>query len=636
MTNFSVATRFVAIDRLSAPMARMERSARAFSNKMSTMSQKAGNISRGAALGAAAIAAPLVLATKNAVEFEDKLADVAKTTGLQGQGLAKFGSELLEMSTKTRTSADELLKIAEIGGQLGINPSELNGFVEAINKFNVALGADFAGGVEEAASQVGKIQKLFAQTRGLSAPETIMRAGSAINELGAVGAGTSANITDFTLRMGALPDALKPSITNTLALGTFLEELGLGAEIGAGGMTKFLLVAGKEINSFAGQMKMSATDAKALLAQDPLEFTKKFAATFKGLKPDVLAKKLHSLKIGTQETIKVLGTMAGSTERLNELQAVSNDSFDKATSLSDEYAKKEGTAAASVARLKNQITAFSIEVGNNLIPVLSDVISEITPVIKRFSEWARKNPETLKTVIKFTLGIAAFLAVVAVVAAVVSGVTAALSLYGSAVAIVTGAQLLFNAAMLANPFIMLALGVTALIALVLKLSGGWDVISRGFQDGGIIGGIKAIGAAILDLLLLPVQQLIVALSKIPGMGGLKDTANSLAMFRLSMGLTKGIDENFIPRSNTQLMDPGAGVLKSSGSGDQSIMGGILGGSSTPAINPEAEKQKSFSQMIEKKQSQNVSIGINDNTGRATVDSDNNIVPIVLNKSLKVR
>jgi len=66
------------------------------------------------------------------------------------------------------------------------------------------------------------------------------------------------------------------------------------------------------------------------------------------------------------------------------------------------------------------------------------------------------------------------------------------------------------------------------------------------------------------------------------------------------------------------------------------MGGILGGSSTPAINPEAEKQKSFSQMIEKKQSQNVSIGINDNTGRATVDSDNNIVPIVLNKSLKVR
>lgn len=444
---------FTAIDKFSRPVKGMAKDASAAFNRLDRDMRNAGqtafSVGKKSALIGAAIILPLALAANEAIKFEESLADIGKTTGLADAKLEKFGDGILKLSETTRTSVEDLAKIAEIGGQLGIAEKDLLSFTDASDKFNIALGADF-GGVDEAISQVGKIKGLFGGTRDLGVADSINQVGSAINELGAIGAGTSANITDFALRIGALPDALKPSIENTLALGTFLEEMGISSERGASGLSKVLLVAGQNLGSFADQMGSTKNEASKLLSEDPTKFVTLFAKSFEGLAPEQLAMKLKDLKLNSQEAIKVIGALGGGAERLAELQNASNKAFSEGTSLQDEAAKKNATTAAKIAIMKNKMQSLAITLGQVLLPVISDLVEAVMPVIQKFSKWAKENKGTLGTIMK--------------VAAAVAGFAFAVSGIAFAVGIASKAMVIFNFVMAANPIGLVVVGVLALSA----------------------------------------------------------------------------------------------------------------------------------------------------------------------------
>lgn len=487
MRAFVVPTVFAAIDKFTAPIRKMGESIKRFANKsvedfarMERNWRKLGDsamrFGRQSLLAAGLLIAPLVLFSKAAMDFEDKMADVGKTTGMQGAELEMFGDKLLEMSTKTRTSIDELLKIGEIGGQLGVAKNELLAFTDSANKFNVALGSDFSGGVEEAISSVGNIKALFAQTRDLDISDVIRRTGSAINELGAVGSGTSANITDFTLRLGALPDALKPSVQNTMALATALEEMGINSEIGARGIGDVITTAGANLPAFAKQMQMSADAARELLSTDSTEFLKRFAQSFEGMDTVALSEKLKELKIGDTGTIKVIGALASGTERLTYLQGIANDSFEKGTSLQAEYDKKNSTAAAKWEILKNNIKAASITLGQALLPVILDLMQTVTPMIQKFGKWAKENKAFLGTVLKIVGTLGAFSGVISVlsfsfggVAKTISFAAKAMGIYKTAVTAGATWTKIFSASLMGIPIFWIIAGIAALSYGIYKL-----------------------------------------------------------------------------------------------------------------------------------------------------------------------
>jgi hypothetical protein len=58
------------------------------------------------------------------------------------------------------------------------------------------------------------------------------------------------------------------------------------------------------------------------------------------------------------------------------------------------------------------------------------------------------------------------------------------------------------------------------INLIQSFRRNWDAIKKAFTDGGIMAGLKKIGAVIIDALLMPVQQLLELASNIPGLGKL--------------------------------------------------------------------------------------------------------------------
>ena len=526
-------------------------------DKIGKIGSAAQSVALKSAAAAAVISAPLVLAANDAIKFEDRQADIAKTTGLSGKALQDYSNQLLALSTTTRTGIEDLQKIGEIGGQLGVATNQLTAFTKASNEFAVALGSDY-GGTEQAITQVGKINKLFSDTKGLDIASSITRTGSAINELGAVGSGTSANINDFVLRMGALPDTLKPAFTATAAMATYLEELGINAEIGAGGLTKVLLDAGKKMPVFAKQMGITAAEAKALLAQDPTAFVTRLATSFKGVAPDVLAKKLRALGIDSQESIKVLGALGTNTARLAELQGISNKAFTEGTSLTSEYGKKNSTTAAQLAIAKNNMQALSITVGTQLLPVLTDVLKAVMPVIQSVMAWAKENPRLVKSILLAAAAVAALLFAISAIASVVAGVSALATLFGSigpAVAVVTGlfvnylvpaVQVVWAVLVAIAEVIAAAIGTSVgvvvgvfllLVSIVHSLYRNWGMVVDAFTNGGILQGLLAIGKVLLDAILYPLQKILELAASIPGVGKFAASgAASIAALRADMGM----------------------------------------------------------------------------------------------------
>ena len=279
------------------------------------------------------------------LKISDLMTGVEKTTGLASEQVRELWNEFDNLNT--RTSKQELLNIAQIGGRLGITDKEqIKEFTEQIDKIYVALGDSFQGGLEEVTTKVGKLKNLFEETRNQNYGEALNAIGSALNELGANGSSSEQNITDFATRIGALPAVLKPSIEKTLGLGAAFEESGIDAEVASSGYSRFMSVAGNNIAAFAKQMKLTTKEASELFNTRPEEFFIRFGESMKGLGAEQTAGVLKGLKLNTLEVQKALGTAGDNADRFRSLMTLSGQAMQDGTSIQNEFNKvNENTAA---------------------------------------------------------------------------------------------------------------------------------------------------------------------------------------------------------------------------------------------------------------------------------------------------
>ena len=285
------------------------------------------------------------------LKISDAMADVRKTTGLALDEVKNLWDAFDEMDT--RTSKMDRLKIAEVGGRLGVPKEELESFVKEVDKAYVALGDSFEGGLENVVDSLGKIKGLFNDTKGKDYATAINEVGSALNELAAAGTASEGNISDFALRVGALPDSVKPSASAVLGLGAAFEESGIDSQIAASGFSNFIKVAGENIESFAKSMQISVEEAKKLYNEKPEEFFLRFAKGMKGVEGTQAIKIFDSLKINSLEVQKAVGAAANRTEAFSEALKRSKNAMEDANSLNKEFAVKNNNSAAIVEKLKN-------------------------------------------------------------------------------------------------------------------------------------------------------------------------------------------------------------------------------------------------------------------------------------------
>ena len=285
------------------------------------------------------------------LEISDAMTGVEKTSGLAAEKVRELWNDFDALDT--RTEKKELLDIAQIGGRLGItDKDQLREFTEEIDKIYVALGDSFQGGLEAVTTKVGKLKNLFEETKEQNYGEALNAIGSALNELGANGTASEENISDFATRIGQLPGALKPTISQTLGLGAAFEESGIDAEIAASGYSRFMSVAGTNVEAFAKQMRMSAEEARALFETKPEEFFLKFAQSMKGLGAEGTAEVLKGLKLNTLEVQKAVGAAGDNADRFRELMHLAGEAMEEGSSIQEEFNKVNNNTAAIWEKIK--------------------------------------------------------------------------------------------------------------------------------------------------------------------------------------------------------------------------------------------------------------------------------------------
>ena len=284
-------------------------------------------------------------------ELADKQADVRKTTGMTKDEVRALTQELDKL--ETRTSRTDLLSIAEEGGRIGIAKEDISAFVEAMNKANVALGDTF-GSASEVANVLGKLRFLYKETSEMGVSDAYNKIGSALNELGANGVASEQNIAAFATRVGALPNAFKPSIADAMALGAAFEESGVNAEVAGRSYGILIQTAANDTKGFAEQMKMTQQQVIDLINTNPTEFFLQFANSLKGMDANgvAMANTLKKLGIGADGVNKIIGAAANNNDRFRESISLANQAMEEGTSLTDEYNVKNENLAATLEKIQ--------------------------------------------------------------------------------------------------------------------------------------------------------------------------------------------------------------------------------------------------------------------------------------------
>lgn len=374
----------------------------------------------GIATAAIATLAGVAFSIQSVIDANNKLVDaqtaVAKTTGMTIEEVKELTKAYSEFDTRTKKI--DLLKISEIGGRLGIPKEEIKGFTQEMDKAYVALGDSFSGGVEAVANKLGILKGLFKETRGEDVVTAVNQIGSALNELGAAGTASEENMADFANRVGQLPEALKPTIAEALALGGAFEESGITAERASSGYNKFVRVAATETAEFAKVMHISQQEVKDLINQDPLQFFLKFAEGAKGLDAVKLSEVLDGLKLNDGEVIATIGAASESTDRFRKSIELSNQALTDATSLQKEFDKVNNNSAAIYEKVQKKFAGmftsekvaqtlnWLILTVGKLLGVVEDSTGKVTAVKNAFIDWFKVILIAITAVISYNTAIA--------------------------------------------------------------------------------------------------------------------------------------------------------------------------------------------------------------------------------------
>lgn len=316
-------------------------------------------------------------------EYDEACVDAMKTTNLTREEVDALSENLKKIDT--RTSQNALLDIARIGGKLGTKGKEdLLEFVNAADKVSVAFERDLGSNTEDAIREIGKLVDIFdlEKTHGLE--QSILKTGSAINELGMASTANEGYIVNFTKRVAGIAPNANISIQNTLGLAATLDKYGQQAETSATAIGQTIIGMYRRTDAFAKVAGMSLTDFKKLLETDVnealLRVLEGMGENGNGMFTIVAA--LDSVKLEGQRASTVLGSLAQHSDELRNQQDLSNKAFEEGTSVVNEFNIKNESATAIMEKRKKAITAEAVALGKELTPAINVSLSASTWLIK--------------------------------------------------------------------------------------------------------------------------------------------------------------------------------------------------------------------------------------------------------------
>ncbi len=372
-----------------------------------TKTQLAGTVGVMVAAGAAIYNGPV----KKAAEFQEQMSTVQAISGATGDDLQLLSEKAKQMGATTKFTAKEAGEAMEYMAMAGWKTKDMLGGVEGVMNLAAASGEELAA--------VSDIVTDAMTAFGLAADGTTNGVSNATHFADVLAQASS----NANTNVGMMGETFKYVAPVAGSLGYSLEDtatmIGVMANSGIKASN-----AGTALRSIMTRLSTDAgASSKSLGALGIL--TEKLGVQFydsKGKTRDlakVIGETREAWKGLTQEEqnnyAKKIAGQSGISGFLALMNAEQAD-FDKlAASINNADGAAKAMADTKLDNLNGQITlmqsawdALQVELGEMLLPVLTDLIKKATEVLGVVTTFVQKNPEMTKTIAKVVAGLMAF------------------------------------------------------------------------------------------------------------------------------------------------------------------------------------------------------------------------------------
>lgn len=441
-------------------------------------------------------------AVNDFAEMEERMADTRKYTGLTTEQVRELNEEFKKIDT--RTSREELNKLAGAAGRLGITSKEgILEFVDAADKISVALGDDLGDG---AVDQIGKLAMAFGEDDRMGLRGAMLATGSAVNELAQNSAAKAGYLVEFTARVAGVGKQLGLTQAQIMGYGTVMDEAMLKDEMAATAFSQFIMKMSQESAKFSKFAGMEAGKFQKLVKEDINGAILALADNIRKQDPTNMLKMFSDMGLEGSRAVGVLTNMADKIDDVRRHQDTANKAYEDGSSVIEEFLVMNDTAEARMDKVKKTFTEMTVELGEKLLPVVKYTISSAGLLAKGLNILAGFTIKNWKAIVTLASGMATYYVAIkmatikeaALTAAMVirKGVTVAMTTITAAltaatttlglvydlltgkIKIATFVQQMHNKVVMANPYIAAAAAVMTLVTAIISLTGKTDTLTN--------------------------------------------------------------------------------------------------------------------------------------------------------------
>lgn len=460
--------------------------------------------------GIAAAAAPVGLAVKQAMNFEDMQAELGKYSD---DSKAIFAG-LTDLTKKYSKSAQDMTDMAAAAMQSGVakTKEDVLTLVESQTQAAVAFGMTGDAVGSAWADIQSKMQMNVKETQGVFdivnklGNETSASSEDVLNVLqrqgGTLKGLTSLNTKQIAAMAGAFRSASTSSEVAATSMGTFVSRLTMG-ESATRLQKKAFEALGLDAGKVAKEMTGTADSAQKAI-QDVF-------ARINKLSPDKRGAVIGQL-FGNEAGIKsAVATLAANSNMLGDNLKMVGDDANYAGSMFQEYMARANTTSEAMGVARNQITLISARIGQALLPAVKSATQSFIKIADKVADFVANNQELVVKILKVTgiivgltaafhatrlavsligqpllsvykayqwIASGALKAKAAVVAQKVAMIAQKAVMFASSVAtkVAAAAQWVLNSAFWACPITWIVAGIAAVIAIGVLLYKNWDKV----------------------------------------------------------------------------------------------------------------------------------------------------------------
>lgn len=406
---------------------------------------------------------------KKNFEYSSSLTDIRKVSGLTMQDVNKLSEELAKIDT--RTSVDGLAQLAYQGAKLGMGKYGVDGmaqFVKAADKINVAIGEEMG---EEALPALSKMVETMGLIPKMGIEKAMLATGSAMFKLSSTSTSTSTNIVEFAKRLTGVSRTAGITTDQLLALGSASDSLFLMPEVSATAMSKFIVALQKNHNLIEKDLGIQQGTIKNMYAaghaMDAIVLVLEKMRDKGNM--NALGSIFKDLGSDGQRLITAMVTMSKNVDVLKDHLYESQEAFEEATAVTNEYTMQQQSAAGILDRANNLWEkAFVNPDGVESVKSMAEAWYDMSQMILQSPIFKNTLQAALWSVITACKVFVTLLPLIA-------NYFAALGIYktvaflwelGKALKAAAAAQTLFNSAAKVNPYVAIASAILTAVGVV--------------------------------------------------------------------------------------------------------------------------------------------------------------------------